>query len=77
MVYGVAFYYQFAGVHGLRSELGRLRSDMNLRLARLDQKFDVLTNKVVDIDHRLIRAEERLSLDQRSLLNSCSCAQNL
>ena len=39
-----------------------LRSDMNLRFTRFDQKFDDLTSKVVDVDNRLVRVEERLKL---------------
>jgi hypothetical protein len=62
IVYVVAFYFQIIGILALRSQLGDLRSDMNFRFARLDRKFDGLTSKVVDIDNRLIRVEERLKL---------------
>ncbi len=58
----VGFYFQNTGVRDLSSELNGLRSDMNIRFARFDQKFDDLTSKVVDIDNRLIRVEERLKL---------------
>jgi hypothetical protein len=49
------FYFQNTGIRDLRS-------DMNLRFSRFDEKFDNLTSKVVDIDNRLIRVEERLKL---------------
>jgi hypothetical protein len=49
------FYFQNTGIRDLRS-------DMNLRFSSFDQKFDDLTSKVVDIDNRLIRVEERLKL---------------
>jgi hypothetical protein len=51
----VGFYFQNTGIRDLRS-------DMNLRFSRFDEKFDNLTTKVVDIDNRLIRVEERLKL---------------
>jgi hypothetical protein len=51
----VGFYFQNTGISDLRS-------DMNLRFSRFDQKFDNLTSKAVDIDNRLIRVEERLKL---------------
>ena len=51
----VGFYFQNTGIRDLRS-------DMNLRFSRFDQKFDDLTSKVIDIDNRLIRVEERLKL---------------
>ena len=51
----VGFYFQNTGIRDLRS-------DMNLRFSRFDQKFDDLTSKVVDIDNRLVRVEERLKL---------------
>ena len=38
------------------------RSDMNLRFSRFDQRFDDLTSKVIAVDNRLIRVEERLKL---------------
>ena len=62
VVYLAGFYIQNLVVGGLRSQLNCLRSDMNFRFVRLDQKFDGLTSKVVDIDNRLIRVEERLKL---------------
>lgn len=49
----VGFYFQNTGIRDLRS-------DMNLRFTRFDQRFDDLTSKVVDIDNRLVRVEERL-----------------
>jgi len=55
IVFLVGFYFQNTGIRDLRS-------DMNLRFSRFDQKFDDLTSKVVDIDNRLIRVEERLKL---------------
>jgi len=55
IVFLVGFYFQNTGIRDLRS-------DMNLRFARFDQRFDDLTSKVVDIDNRLIRVEERLKL---------------
>jgi len=51
----VGFYFQNTGIRDLRS-------DMNMRFSRFDQKFDDLTSKVIDIDNRLIRVEERLKL---------------
>ncbi len=51
----VGFYFQNTGIRDLRS-------DMNLRFSRFDQKFDDLTSKVVDIDNRLVRVAERLKL---------------
>jgi len=51
----VGFYFQNTGIRDLRS-------DMNLRFSRFDQKFDDLTSKVVEVDNRLIRVEERLKL---------------
>jgi hypothetical protein len=51
----VGFYFQNTGIRDLRS-------DMNLRFSRFDQKFDDLTSKVVDVDNRLVRVEERLKL---------------
>ena len=51
----LGFYFQNTGIRDLRS-------DMNLRFSRFDEKFDNLTTKVVDIDNRLIRVEERLKL---------------
>jgi hypothetical protein len=51
----VGFYFQNTGTRDLRS-------DMNMRFARFDQKFDDLTSKVVDVDNRLIRVEERLKI---------------
>ncbi len=55
IVFLVGFYFQNTGIRDLRS-------DMNLRFARFDQRFDDLTSKVVDVDNRLIRVEERLKL---------------
>jgi len=55
IVFLVGFYFQNTGIRDLRS-------DMNLRFARFDQRFDDLTSKVVDIDNRLIRVEGRLKL---------------
>ncbi len=62
IVFLVGFYFQNTGIRDLRSEMTVLRSDMNLRFARFDQRFDDLTSKVVGIDNRLIRVEERLKL---------------
>ena len=55
IVFLVGFYFQNTGIRDLRS-------DMNLRFSRFDQRFDDLTSKVVDIDNCLIRVEERLKL---------------
>jgi hypothetical protein len=55
IVFLVGIYFQNTGIRDLRS-------DMNLRFARFDQRFDDLTSKVVDIDNRLIRVDERLKL---------------
>ena len=54
-LYVLGFYLQNTAIRDLRC-------DMNLRFSRFDQKFDDLTSKVVDIDNRLIRVEERLKL---------------
>jgi hypothetical protein len=62
IVFLVGFYFQNTGIRDLRSELGTLRSDMNVRFVRFDQRFDDVTSKVVDVDNRLIRVEERLKL---------------
>lgn len=62
IVFLVGFYFQNTGIRDLLSEMTVLRSDMNLRFARFDQRFDDLTSKVVDVDNRLIRVEERLKL---------------
>jgi len=35
---------------------------VNARFLAFDAKFDMLTGKVVDIDNRLVRVEERLKL---------------
>ena len=51
----LGFYFQNTGIRDLRS-------DMNLRFSRFDEKFDNLTSKVGGIDNRLIRVEERLKL---------------
>lgn len=51
----LGFYFQNTGIRDLRS-------DMNLRFTRFDQRFRDLTRKVVDIDNRLVRVEERLKL---------------
>jgi hypothetical protein len=55
IVFLVGFYFQNTGIRDLRS-------DMNLRFSRFDQRFDDLTSKVVEVDNRLIRVEERLKL---------------
>ena len=55
IVFLVGFYFQNTGIRDLRS-------DMNLRFARFDKRFDDLVSKVVDVDNRLIRVEERLKL---------------
>jgi hypothetical protein len=55
IVFLVGFYFQNTGIRDLRS-------DLNLRFARFDQRFDDLTSKAVEIDNRLIRVEERLKL---------------
>ncbi len=62
IVFLVGFYLQNTGIRDLCSEMGGLRSDMNVRFARFDQEFDDLTSKVVDIDNRITRVEERLKL---------------
>ena len=51
----LGFYFQNTGIRDLRS-------DMNLRFSRFDQRFDDLTSKVIGVDNRLIRVEERLKL---------------
>lgn len=37
-----------------------VESNMNARFSSLETRFDTLTDKVVDIDNRLTRVEERL-----------------
>jgi hypothetical protein len=37
-----------------------LESNMNVRFTSLESRFDTLTGKVVEIDNRLTRVEERL-----------------
>jgi len=37
-----------------------LEANMNARFSSLETRFDTLTDKVVDIDNRLTRVEERL-----------------
>jgi len=50
------------GIYFQNTGIRDLRSAMNLRFSRFDQKFDDLTSKVIDIDNHLIRVEERLKL---------------
>jgi len=44
----------------MNARLTSLESNMNARLSGLETRFDTLTDKVVDIDNRLTRVEERL-----------------
>ena len=48
---------RFAGVD---ARFSSLESNMNARFTSLETRFDTLTGKVVDIDNRLTRVEERL-----------------
>lgn len=42
------------------SRFASLESNINARFSSLETRFDTLTDKVVDIDNRLTRVEERL-----------------
>ena len=62
----IGFYTQTASIRDFRAEihadLNQFRSEVNARFLGMDQKFANLTGKVVGIDNRLIRVEERLKL---------------
>jgi chaperonin cofactor prefoldin len=44
----------------MNARFSSLESSMNARFTSLETRFDALTDKVVDIDNRLTRVEERL-----------------
>ena len=62
----IGFYTQNTSIRDFRAEvhadLNQFRSEVNARFLGMDQKFADLTGKVVDIDNRLTRVEERLKL---------------
>ena len=73
----IGFYTQNTGVRDFRAEIhadlnqfrsevkaeiSQFRSEVNARFLSIDLKFADLTGKVVDIDNRLTRVEERLKL---------------
>jgi hypothetical protein len=62
VVFIIGLYHQNTGIRDLRSELIQFRAEVNARFLSIDAKFDTLTGKVVDIDNRLVRVEERLKL---------------
>ena len=62
VVFIIGLYHQNTGIRDLRSELIQFRSEVHARFLSIDAKFDTLTGKVVDIDNRLVRVEERLKL---------------
>ena len=39
-----------------------LSSTMNARFERIDARFDMLMSKVVELDNRVVRVEERLGI---------------
>ena len=62
VVFIIGIYHQNTGIRDLRAELSQFRSEVNARFLAFDAKFDTLTGKVIDIDNRLVRVEERLKL---------------
>jgi len=44
----------------MNSRFASVEANMNARFTSLETRFDTLTDKVVDIDNRLTRVEERL-----------------
>ena len=44
----------------MHARFASIESNLNARFAGLETRFDTLTDKVVDIDNRLTRVEERL-----------------
>jgi len=44
----------------VNSRFASIESNLNARFTSLETRFDTLTDKVVDIDNRLTRVEERL-----------------
>jgi hypothetical protein len=52
---------RFASIESnVNSRFSGLESNINARFTSLETRFDTLTDKVVDIDNRLTRVEERL-----------------
>lgn len=52
---------RFASIESnTNARLTSLESNMNARFTSIETRFDTLTDKVVDIDNRLTRVEERL-----------------
>ena len=62
VVFIIGLYRQNTGIRDLRSELIQFRSEVNAWFLSIDAKFDTLTGKVIDIDNRMVRVEERLKL---------------
>jgi len=62
VVFIIGLYHQNTGIRDLRSELIQFRSEVNAWFLSIDAKFDTLTGKVIDIDNRMVRVEERLKL---------------
>lgn len=46
--------------NSIQSRITSVETSMNARFASLETRFETLTGKVVDIDNRLTRVEERL-----------------
>ncbi len=44
----------------MNARFASIESNINARFTSLETRFDTLTDKVVDIDNRLTRVEERL-----------------
>ena len=62
VVFIIGLYHQNTGIRDLCNEVVQFRSGVNARFLSIDAKFDTLTGKVIDIDNRLVRVEERLKL---------------
>jgi hypothetical protein len=45
---------------GLNGRIGSLETRLDSRINSLEAKFDILVGKVVELDNRLVRMEERL-----------------
>ncbi len=50
-----------AGVSKLDARIDRFEARVDARIGSLEAKFDMLTGKVIEMDNRLTRLEERLS----------------
>lgn len=62
----IGFCTQNTSIRDFRAEvntaLNQFRSEVNGRFLAMDQKISDLTGKVIDIDNRITRVEERLRL---------------